>query len=59
MIVKIAVFCIAVATCLQSVAIERHRRALIHANAAIKILAQFLNLEDPESEANRKSNGHR
>ena len=59
MIVKIAVFCVAVATCLQSVAIERQRRALIHANAAIKILAQFLDLEDPEQEANRKSKGAR
>ena len=50
MIVKIAVFCVAVSNCLQFVAIERQRRALIHANAVIKIIAEFVYLENSKLE---------
>ncbi len=50
MIVKIAVFCVAVGTCLQSLEIERQRRALKHANAAIKILGELIRLENSKLE---------
>ena len=40
MIVKIAVFCVAVSNCLQFVAIERQRRALVHTNKAIENIAE-------------------
>ena len=44
MIVKIAVFCVAVSNCLQYVAIERQRQALRRAKYDIKTLEKAISI---------------